>query len=229
MTAQKAQGLKKALLWVVVGVLLGGCDLIRQVPVLPPDRAPLGVTATMADLENAIEVRWLPVERATTYEVYRAEQAGGSWTLVGTPSDTVFQDPTPELGKLYWYKVRACNSVACGPESAVVVGYAGRPPAPQNVQASTNFPDRIVVTWDPVPGATYYTVYRDRAPDGEFNTIVDPEVRETEVEDTEAMVGLRYWYKVRACRDLPGKTVCSSLSEAASGCRAPCLPLASEE
>lgn len=208
---------------------MSGCDLIPTVPLVPPDRAPTGVTATMADLQDAVEVRWQPVERAEQYEIYRSPTGTDNWVRVGSSSGLSFTDSGVERAKLYWYKVRACNRAGCGPESGPVVGYAQRPPAPQNVRASTHLPDRIEVEWDPVPGATYYQVFRDRVPDGHFPTPVT-QTEQTTATDTTAALTLDYWYKVRACRDVPGKgTACSTLSEPARGCRAPCPPMMTEE
>ncbi len=216
----------------VLGALLSGCDLLNTLPTVPPSAAPGGLSASFASLEDAIQLTWSPVERATGYRVFRASAQDGPYEQfpgeVSTPS---YVDPVglANQGVLYWYKVRACNSAGCGPEAGPVPGYAGRPPAPTNVQASTTHGDRIVVTWDPVPGATYYQVHRDRSPDAGFPIVPGAEyVTGTAFEDETASAGLRYWYRVRACREVPGETKCSVLSGAAPGCRAPCLPPASD-
>lgn len=217
----------------VLGALLSGCDLLNARPTVPPSAAPGGLSASLASLEDAIQLTWSPVERATGYRVFRASDPGGPYEqLPGEVSTPSYVDSVgvPNQGVLYWYKVRACNPAGCGPEAGPVPGYAGRPPAPTGVQASTTHGDRIVVTWDPVPGATYYVVHRDRNPDAGFPIVPGAEfVTGTSFEDTTASAGLRYWYKVRACREVPGVAKCSALSAAAQGCRAPCLPPASED
>ncbi|HAZ27217.1 TPA: hypothetical protein DCY67_01180, partial [Candidatus Acetothermia bacterium] len=140
------------------------------------------------------------VERATSYRVFRAESDGGQFREIGNPATTALDDRRVEEGRLYWYKVRACNTAGCGPESTVVTGYAGRPPAgPTNVQASDEtYADKIVITWYPVPGATHYQVFRDRARDGTFPTVVGI-ATQTEIDDAKALAGILYWYRVRAC------------------------------
>jgi len=208
-----------------LGVFLAGCDLFPPIgPVLPPNEAPTGLRASLAEFEDEIRITWNPVERATSYRVFRADTQDGDYQLLGTEPTLAHIDRVgaENRGRLYWYKVRACNAAGCGPESVPVPGYAGWPPAPTNVRASDGtHADRIVVTWDPVPGADYYQVFRDRNPDAGFPLIAD-NVTGTSHADTTAAVGLRYWYRIKACRLDPGS--CSPLSAPDSGCRAPCIP-----
>ncbi|MBC7221165.1 hypothetical protein H5T55_06855 [Candidatus Bipolaricaulota bacterium] len=215
------------------GLLVGGCGLFDFLPTLPPDRAPTGVTASLAEHEDWIQVTWLQVEGATSYRVLRASSEDGEYQTIGDALSFPYTDTVgmENRGRLYWYKVRACNDAGCGPASAAAPGYAGYPPAPANVAATSTYPDKIVVTWDPVPGATYYQVHRDRNPDVGFPIVPGGDyVTGTSFEDTTAAVGLRYWYRVRVCREVPGATRCSELSAPAEGCRSPCpLPAAEIE
>ncbi|MCR4391848.1 MAG: hypothetical protein NUV94_03495 [Candidatus Acetothermia bacterium] len=209
--------------FLALGIVLAGCDLLNEVP-LPPDQAPTGLRASLAEFEGEIRITWMPVERATAYRVLRGEAHSGPFQVLETTAAVAFTDPVgaENHGRLYWYKVQACNAAGCGPESAAVVGYAGWPPAPTNVQASDGtYADRVVVTWDPVPGADYYKVFRDRNPDVGFPLLAD-NVTETSFSDATAFVGLKYWYRIKACRTNPG--TCSYLSSPDSGCRAPCPP-----
>jgi len=211
---------RKACAWLallVTGILLGGCALLDLVPPLPPDQAPTRVTASPGEFRDRIHITWAAVERATFYEVFRAESAAGPFQPVGDSAAPAFDDLDVVEGQLYWYRVRACNATGCGPESTVVSGYAGRPPAPANVRASENLPAKITITWDPVPGATHYQVFRDLHREGTFGSFVGM-VETPVIEDTTAAVGLRYWYRVRAFNDHGG----SALSQPDSGCRDPC-------
>lgn len=204
-----------------MGLALTGCGLLDLLPELPPDQAPTEVTASMGQFEDRIEISWTAVAGATTYRVFRAESAEATGILIGETLSPVYSDPMGEAnwGHLYWYEVAACNSAGCGPRSHSVPGYAGYPPAPTGVQASGNYTDRIVVTWDPVPGATYYQVYRDLDPDGGFE-IVANNVTATSFDDRTAVPGIWYYYRVRACHVMASHaTVCSALSQSASGRR----------
>ncbi len=219
-----------ALLLVGIGLVIGGCGLLDLLPTLPPDQAPTEVAASFGQYNDRIQITWVAVAGATSYQILRAPSEDGVYQAIGTTASLTYADTvgTENRGRIYWYKVRACNDAGCGPSSAAAPGYAGYPPAPTNVAASTTYPDKIVVTWNPVPGATYYQVFRDRAPDGDFKTVVAEDAREPRVVDTTAAVELRYWYRIRACREVPGDTKCSELSDPAQGCRIPCLPPAAE-
>ncbi|MCS7240470.1 MAG: hypothetical protein NZ651_04420 [Candidatus Bipolaricaulota bacterium] len=213
----------RALLLVGLGALLVSCDWLSVEPVLPPTAAPTGVTASFGTSQNSITISWNAVERATYYKVFRANAADGEYEELGPSSSTSFTDSVENQGTWYWYKVQACNSAGCGPESAPVRGYAGRPPKPENVQASDGtFLDKIVIGWDQVPGATSYDVFRDPSPQagcqglcylGQSNT--------NSYEDKQARPGVKYQYAVRAWNDFGS----SALSETDWGCLNPCPPL----
>ena len=206
--------------FILVFLALGGCAFLPEL--LPPEVAP-PVWATTGELETGIRLTWETVVRATSYHVFRAEEENGPYTLLIQTPYISFTDEVgrEHMGRWYWYKVRACNDAGCGPFSAPVRGYAGYPPAPVNVHATVPDPagDRIVITWDPVPGATQYDVLRDRVEHGTYPTLV-AQVTIPYAEDTSARPGLRYWYKVRA-RNTWGF---GPLSEADSACLPPCVP-----
>ncbi len=202
------------------GIALTGCGLLDLLPTLPPDKAPTGVTASYGQ-ENDVQVTWSPVERATAYRVFRADAQDGTYVLLGEAPSPPYSDPVgvANQGRLYWYKVEGCNSAGCGPKSVATAGYAGIPPAPTNVRASDGtYRDKIVITWDPVPGATYYQVYWDVNPDVGFKPVPGGDnVTGTSFDDTTAAPGTWYWYRVKACH----ATGCSALSRADSGRRGP--------
>ncbi|HOD74050.1 MAG TPA: hypothetical protein PKM13_05890, partial [Candidatus Bipolaricaulis anaerobius] len=61
-----------------MGLALTGCGLLDLLPELPPDQAPTGVTASLGQFEDRIEISWTAVAGATTYRVLRAESAEGT-------------------------------------------------------------------------------------------------------------------------------------------------------
>ncbi len=211
-----------------LGLVLMGCGLIEP-PLLPPTTAPADLSASTGAYAEQIALSWRAVERAATYEIQRALARDGTYESAGTVGATQFVDAVvPEnQGKWYWYRVRACNAAGCGPWSEPVQGYAGRPPAPENVQASEGEPpDKIRISWDPVPGATYYQVFRDRVENGTYDVVVASVVEEDFVYDANVSPATWYWYKVRACNDFG----CSELSRAAAGyCGPRPIPFAEDE
>ena len=71
-------------------------------------------------------------------------------------------------------------------------------PAPDNVAASQDLADRIVVTWDTAPRAASYQVYRNTGDDFGSASLLDPDVSSLQYDDTSAAVGVTYCYWVKA-------------------------------
>ena len=175
---------------------------------------PRGLTASQGDFTDRIRISWQPSSGAQNYELYRALQETGPYTLLATVTVTSYEDLQVEAGRVYWYRVRACNAQGCSSLSDPVSGYAGLQtlPAPQNVRATDGTePGKVVVTWDEVSGATHYLVYRALEEAGEYSLLAT--VTETRYEDQAVEQGKTYWYKVRACN----AQGCSPLSAADSG------------
>jgi len=110
-------------------------------------------------------VTWTASPEATLYTVYRAPSlaALAKKTVLGTTSDTLFNDTTAVAGRTYYYWVRASNAYGTSSFSAYNAGKRsdGKPPAPTNISASDGtYVDRVEVTWAASSGATSYTVYR---------------------------------------------------------------------
>jgi fibronectin type 3 domain-containing protein len=219
----------KVFLILSLGLMLAGCGLFSELPTLPPDKPPASLQASCGVERDSVITSWSPVERASFYEIFRATAADGSYERLDTIEGTSFRDivGSENQGKWYWYKVRACNAAGCGPESGPVRGYAGRPPAPENVRATQgDFSDKIRVSWDPVPGASDYLVFRDLVRNGTYPTVVAQSVEENFVYDSNVRAATWYWYKVRAHNGFGY----SELSEAAGGyCGPRPIPFASDE
>ncbi len=83
------------------------------------------------------------------------------------------------------------------------LGFDHRPPAPAPVAATTNIPDRIVVTWNAVPYATAYEVYqlRDDLPPDPATATRIAVVGQTNYADTMNLSDAftyNYWIKAKA-------------------------------
>jgi hypothetical protein len=82
--------------------------------------------------------------------------------------------------------------------------------APKEVEASDGtYEDYVMITWDSVPDATYYEIFRD-------GSSIDISYETTYVDSPEE-IWRRYEYSVKACKG----SACSELSDANSGFRGP--------
>ncbi len=86
------------------------------------------------------------------------------------------------------------------------------PPAPTGVRATEDqLPERVRVTWDAVPEAAGYEVYRAGQADGEYQFVGHSS--SPSFDDMSVTPGTRYWYRVRSC----SRSGCSEFSDETSG------------
>jgi len=89
---------------------------------------PTSVTATDGIFDTKINVTWQEVPGADLYEISRSTASSGTYTALNTTANITFDDTTlslpADLGKNFYYKVRAHNSVGWGDWSNFDNGYA---------------------------------------------------------------------------------------------------------
>jgi subtilisin family serine protease len=151
----------------------------------PAPETPAQVRATGGTETEFVRVTWARAACTTAYRVFRSD--GGEFVPVSGWLDANtfdFEDTSAEPARLgealdceapeplfteYRYTVRARNAEVEGVDSAVVTGYRGiaevhqpeAPAAPTGVTASDGASaDFVRVTWEAVPCATAYRVYR---------------------------------------------------------------------
>jgi PKD repeat protein len=158
--------------------------------------APTGVDATDGDFMNKVGISWNSVSGASSYTVLRATSSGGTYSSIGTPSATNFDDTTASIGVTYYYKVRSESAAGSGGTSTDDSGWR-KTAAPTGVDASDgSFTDKVQITWNSVTGATSYTVLRATSAAGSYSSIGTPS--STSFDDTTASIGTTYYYKVRS-------------------------------
>lgn len=144
-------------------------------------------------------VSWEIQERASAYEVYRADTKSGSYELVATVmGEDSYTDETVEIGKTWYYKVKAVheNPAANSAQSAAVSCVCGLP-SPEvgiGINPDTGKP---VVQWGPVEGAANYRVYRSTS-ENEGYKLVYTATAAGSYTDKNAKAGTVYYYKVKA-------------------------------
>jgi cysteine-rich repeat protein len=79
---------------------------------------PTGLVA--GGMTNSVSLNWDDVSGATGYKVYRTTTSGSGFTLVGSPSTSLYSDLSLTAGTTYYYKVSATNSAGDSALSAQV-------------------------------------------------------------------------------------------------------------
>jgi fibronectin type 3 domain-containing protein/regulation of enolase protein 1 (concanavalin A-like superfamily) len=139
---------------------------------VPP--APAGVSAYPAS--NAVQLSWPTVAGATSYNLLRSTTSGSGYTTIASgvtgpmcgsgPANAVYLDNTVANGTTYYYVIQSVNPVGASgnsPECAGVTPSSGIatsvPATPAGLVAGLDN-SVVTLTWNAVPGANFYTVYR---------------------------------------------------------------------
>jgi fibronectin type 3 domain-containing protein len=122
--------------------------------------APTWCDASDGLFPNRIQVKWEPIPQATSYDIYRD---GNSTPFVTGILVSTWDDTSIVLCDSHSYEVVAVSGCGESGKSPSDNGYSEEfTSAPQNVEATDgDFHDRVTITWDAVPGALTYNIYRD--------------------------------------------------------------------
>ncbi|MFC2095299.1 fibronectin type III domain-containing protein [Candidatus Bipolaricaulota bacterium] len=176
---------------------------------------PTGVDASDGSYCDKVQVSWDAVFGASSYKVYRAPSPGGTYSSIGTTGLTSYDDTSAAAGATYSYKVKAFGVCGEGPLSEYDSGYRiALPETPTGINASDGGGcNYVAITWGSVAGATEYELYRSTSFGSGYSSLGT--IATTYWEDSSAVAGTTYYYKIRAINDC-GE---SSLSRHDSGYR----------
>ncbi len=169
------------------------------------DLACPGIGFTNDSKTGYSRIMWAAVEGASKYEVYCATSKSGKYSLLWSTSEYVaYNHANAELGKTYYYKVRAVhkNSAANSAYSDIVSGARklGQPQVTSiGSDASTG---NILLKWKAVENAAYYRVYRSTSKNGTYKCV--EETKGLKFLDWDGKTGKTYYYKVRAFNKTSG-------------------------
>jgi len=172
---------------------------------------PENVQATDGEFDNRIVITWDPAPNATHYKVYRnttmdpnsSSSLSSTWT-----SNLSFSDYTATQGDYYWYWVKSAQSSGGLKASP---GY-GDPDVgwqsfndPPVVDATDGlYTDRVEVSWNSIPGAPYYKLYRSYTDDPSTSTGITAWVTSTNYSDGSMQRGRMVYYWVKAAVYITG-------------------------
>lgn len=140
--------------------------------------APTGVSAVKEG--SSIKISWNTVSAATSYNVYRSSSSGGTFSKLGSATNTLYTDNSPLSGYNY-YKVTAVKGSQESDKSVVAsVNYSSgsgggtttKPSAPTGVRVDNegnSLVPMITIRWNDVSDATSYNVYRSTSQYGSYS------------------------------------------------------------
>ena len=161
---------------------------------LPP-AAPT-VTMTYSD-SGKPKLTWNAVSGATSYRVFRSESRGTGYSLLGTTTATSYTNTGAAVGKTYYYRVKAVNSVGTSGYSNIVSCKAkAAAPAAPSVTAGNSSTGKPQLTWKAVSGAVSYRIYRSESRGTGYSLLGT--TSSTSYVNTGAAAGKTYYYRVKA-------------------------------
>ncbi len=151
----------------------------------------------ISDVDGAVKLTWSKVDRATSYRIFRADTATGSKTLLKAVTTTSYTDTTAEIGKTYYYFVKAYNSSAgaLSEYSAYEMIELVAIDAPE-ITSIAEVDGAVKLTWSEVDNATSYRVFRADTATGAKSLL--KAVTTTSYTDTTTEAGKTYYYFVKA-------------------------------
>lgn len=185
---------------------------------------PSGVTAETVSAAK-VNVSWNAVSGATGYQVWRGTSATGSFTALGSVTETSRASVGLTANTTYYYKVRAyimVNGTKYYGAYSTVVSATTKVAAPAGVKAATSSVSKIEVSWNAVNGATGYQVWRGTSATGSFTALGS--VTTTSRVSTGLSAGTTYYYKVRAYKEVDGARQYGNFSSVISGVTKPSAP-----
>jgi C1A family cysteine protease/fibronectin type 3 domain-containing protein len=157
--------------------------------------APTGVSATDGTITDRVRITWNAVSGADFYQVYRSTSVAGTYSLVGSPTATQYDD-IQSTTTTYYYKVRAgVTAVGYSTTSSANSGYAGLATPTNFVATDGTVTDRVHLSWNSVSGALDYRIYRATSANGTYSLLTY--TTGTSCDDLLPVTTV-YYYKIRA-------------------------------
>ena len=160
-----------------------------------PPAAPPGVIASAGPQQ--VTLTWYPVPGATTYSLARALSSTPFALIVTGLTTTNYTDLDVVNGTSYSYVVYADNSCAQSAPSSFVTATPDVPPSTPTGLSVTIGGSRLVLQWNPTPGANAYNVKRSTNSAGPYTTLAS-NIADQFYLDSGLLTSTTYYYVVSA-------------------------------
>ena len=189
-----------------IGISVDSSAASATTPALPVAPENVGAAVSVAGSDLRVTLTWDAVIGVTAYQIYRADTADGTLTRIAqdtTITDTAYTDTGLTHSTTYRYTVRAVDSVGTSIDSfEASITTPALPAAPENLTAGTGALS-VLLSWDAVPGATEYRVYRASTTTAPRSRIASgTTITATSYTDTGLTDGTTYRYTVRAVNNI---------------------------
>jgi len=193
----------------------------------PQDSTPpvqvTGVQVLVKAEGNQLDVQWAPVGGDVAgYRIYRND------ALLGTTTNTFYNDSGLVDGQLYTYKIQAYDEVPnYGANSTPASGTPQDTVEPEAVSISTVTPvptgNALTITWSASTSSDVagYRLYNSTIQTGPYTLLTTTGAAETSYVHSGLIDGQSYWYKVAPIDEVPNE---GANSTAASGVPADTTP-----
>ncbi|MBE6801915.1 MAG: hypothetical protein E7530_03400 [Ruminococcaceae bacterium] len=147
-----------------------------------------------SNVSKGIQLKWAENPVADSYRIYRKAKSTDSWSYLATSTGTSYLDKTAKAGTTYRYTIKANSDGIYS--SYKPAGWAERRLTTPVLKSANNGYGYISVTWNKVPGATGYRVYRKVNKDSSWTYLGN--VTTTSYKDTDVKNKATYTYTIRA-------------------------------
>ena len=161
---------------------------------------------------NSVNITWNGSLGATGYELYRATSPTGTFVKIKDLTGKTYNDINLSTNITYYYRLRAYQVVGIikrYTNYTLVMSAKPVPGTPTNLKALQGWAS---ISWDLVPGASGYEIYRSTSSTGTYIKVSDS--NKNYYSDINHVTSSTFYYKVRAFTNIFGVRVFGNYSVA---------------
>lgn len=145
---------------------------------------------------GTVELQWKPIPSTTQYHIYRATKKSGTYKKVATVTDAHHIDSTTKVGSTYYYYVVSESTKGTLSDPSNKVSAKTAKVTPVVTASNVVKTGKIQLTWDAIPGAVKYEIYRATKKDGTYKLMYT--AKSNTYTNSSATPSKYYYYQVVA-------------------------------